>query len=340
MALGGSAALASAAACPPLECPTHHCALEPVASGLVCARGEFYPAPGGVPRFVPPSSYADAFGLQWKRYRRTQLDSYSGTTITAARTRRSLGAGLWERLRGKQVLECGCGAGRFTEVLLGRGANVTSVDLSVAVEANAENFPPSPSHRIVQADIVRLPFAPRQFDVVFCLGVIQHTPDPVRTIRSLAQQVRPGGWLVIDHNTHSLSWATKTAPLFRAVLKRLPPETGLRCTEALVRWLLPVHRSVRRAALAQALLSRVSPVLSYYRALPELDDELQREWALLDTHDSLTAWYRHHLGKRAIRQILEDAGLTSVWCEKGGNGVEARAMARADQGPGLGRPET
>jgi hypothetical protein len=54
---------------------------------------------------------------------------------------------------------------------------------------------------------------------------------------------------------------------------------------------LPLHKSVRNYPAAQAVLSRISPVLSYYHALP-LDDALQREWALLDTHDSLTDRYK------------------------------------------------
>jgi 2-polyprenyl-3-methyl-5-hydroxy-6-metoxy-1,4-benzoquinol methylase len=97
------------------------------------------------------------------------------------------------------VLEAGCGAGRFTEVLLKRGASVTSIDLTDAVAANQENFPQSEHHRIAQADILRLPFSPKQFDAVFCLRVIQHTPSPEAAIAALYDQVRPGGLLVIDH---------------------------------------------------------------------------------------------------------------------------------------------
>ncbi len=70
-------------------------------------------------------------------------------------------------------------------------------------------------------------------------------------------------------------------------------------------------------------MSRVSPVLSYYHALP-LDDELQRQWALLDTHDSLTDWYKHFRTRGQIRTTLERLGAREIWCEYGGNGVEAR----------------
>jgi 2-polyprenyl-3-methyl-5-hydroxy-6-metoxy-1,4-benzoquinol methylase len=311
---------------PPFVCPKHGTELAGQGGELICSERETYRADGGIPRFVDKANYTDAFGLQWTVYRTTQLDSVSGTTITRDRLRRCIGEELWANLEGRNVLECGCGAGRFTEILLDRGAYVTSVDLSSAVEANAANFPVSDRHRVAQADILALPFAPQQFDLVICLGVIQHTPDPEATIAALASHVRPGGWLVIDHYTYSLSWWTKTAPLFRAVLRRLPAEAGLRWTERLVNAFLPLHKATRNLYPAHVLVSRLSPVLCYYRAYPEIDDELQREWALLDTHDSLTDWYRHLRSRKAIRRALELAGLTAICCEKGGNGVEARAM--------------
>jgi SAM-dependent methyltransferase len=240
-----------------------------------------------------------------------------------------LGEELASTIAGKQVLECGCGAGRFTEILLALGAYVTSIDLSDAVEANQENFPQNGTHRVAQADILELPFGPQQFDVVFCLGVIQHTPDPEKTIAHLYSQVKPGGALVIDHYTYSFSWCTKTAPLFRLYLKRLPPDEGLKWTEKCVDNLLPLHKTVQRSRIGQALLSRVSPVLCYWHALPQLTDTQQREWALVDTHDSLTAWHRHARTRRQIVNTLHELGLEDIWCEYGGNGVEARGRRSA-----------
>jgi SAM-dependent methyltransferase len=278
-----------------------------------------------IPRFVSRDPYAEAFGAQWKRYRRTQLDSYTGFPLSRDRARAVLGETLWSTLSGKNVLECGCGAGRFTEVLLSAGARVTSIDLSDAVEANGEGFPPDEGHRIAQADIMRLPFAPFSFDVVFCLGVIQHTPSPEATLESLYQQVRAGGTLAVDHYSHSLSHYTKTALPLRYYYRRLPPDRGLPAIEHLVDRLLPLHRAVRRQPWAQAILSRFSPVLCYYRKFPQFSDELQREWALLDTHDSLTCWYRHSRSRRALRRTLEVLGAEEILCEYGENGVIARA---------------
>jgi len=294
---------------------------------LTCPLGHRWRIHLGIPRMIAQeTNYADAFGLQWNVYRKTQLDSHTKTTISKDRARRCLGEECWSMLESPQrtdVLEVGCGAGRFTEVLIATGAFVSSVDLSCAVEANQENFAQTERHRIFQADATRLPFAPGLYDVVFCLGVIQHTPNPEETIKSLYQQVKIGGWLVIDHYTYNLSHFTKTAPLFRMILRRMPPAQGLKWTQRLVATFFPLHKAAKKNRIAQALLSRVSPVLSYYHSLP-LDDDLQRQWALLDTHDSLTDWYKHFRTKGQIKSILEGLGAGDIWCQYGGNGVEAR----------------
>ena len=303
---------------PPYVCPVDG---EPLDGGsaLRCPGGHEYPVRDGIPRFAG-GRYADAFGAQWLRFRRTQLDSHSGTTISRDRARRCLGP-AWDELDGAEVLECGCGAGRFTEVLLGRGASVTSVDLSAAVDANQANFPQDEGHRVAQADILALPFPPRSYDVVFCLGVVQHTPDPERTIAALYEQVRPGGWLVLDHYSRRLQWWLSTAPLFRAVLKRLPDERGLAATDRVVKLLLPLHRRARGPVATVA--RRVSPVQAYYDKLP-LGDDAQYEWALLDTHDALRDWHKHFRSRAEIERTLRELGLVDVWCVEGGNGVEAR----------------
>jgi SAM-dependent methyltransferase len=309
-------------------CPEHDVLLKTNETNLTCEKGCEYPVRLGILRFVPSSNYSEAFGIQWKRYRKTQLDSYTGLPLSENRLRRCLGEELWETLEGKQVLELGCGAGRFTEILLKRGALVTAIDLSDAVEANQENCPQDEKHRISQADIMALPFKSQQFDVVLCLGVIQHTPSSEQAIAASYEQVKPNGWLVIDHYRPSLAYFSRTAPIFRFFLKRMPPEKSFAFTKKMTDLLLPLHKKVRNFRLAQTFLSRISPLVVYYHGLP-LNDELQEEWALLDTHDSLTDYYKRFRTKRQITTELEKLGLTGIWCEYGGNGVEARGRRPA-----------
>src|SRR4051794_6214440 len=309
---------------PPYVCRTHGRELNIGEHEATCPDGHAFPIDNGMPRFVE-SGYAEAFGRQWRRFGRTQLDSNTGITLSRGRLRRCFG---WSRehdgshAEGKAILEAGCGAGRFTEVLLDiTRAHVTSVDLSDAVVMDAENFPPSERHRIAQADIRSLPFGPRSFDYVMCQGVVQHTPSPEETIAALWEQVKPGGWLVIDHYTWDRSSLTRLGQVWRQLFKHLPAEKKLPAVERTVDLLLPLHKRFQRHGKA---LSRVSPVLSYYHVRPDVPDELQRDWAILDTHDALTAHYQRRRSTGQIRTIMAELGGEEIWVERGGNGVEAR----------------
>lgn len=191
------------------------------------------------------------------------------------------------------------------------------------------NFPRNDRLHVFQADVARLPFRPHQFDL-FCLGVVQHTRWPEKTIGKLYRQVRPGGALVLDHYRLGIRRFTKFGTMaLRPLVKRLPPETALRFTRMLVRILLPLHRAVRKAPPLDVVLSRISPLLTYFRRHPELSDELQYEWALLDTHDALSPKYSRCRSTRRIERILRNLGAVDVQVALGGNGVEARCRRPA-----------
>ena len=327
---------------PELRCPAHRLplsALDPKQEEnprLGCASGCSVPVVGGIPRFVPAETYASSFGLQWNRYRLTQLDSHTGRPISRDRLTRCLGAAP-ESLRGLTVLEAGCGAGRFTEILLGAGARVVALDLSSAVEANRETCRGFSGYFVCQADIVDAPVAPGSFDVVLCLGVVQHTPDPERTMAALASYVKPGGWLVLDHYSYGrqgASWrrlATIAHPraLLRALLTRLPPDVAMQWASTLTRTLLPLHRRLwSRRALPSVLrrsLRVASPVFDYYDRFPDLPPALLAEWSLLDTHDGLTDRYKHFRSLEDVGRTLAACGLVDIETRYAGNGVEARA---------------
>ena len=252
----------------------------------------------GVPRFVN-SSYAAAFGLQWNEFRQTQLDSHTGTRISKDRLVRSLSIPVYKELQNASVLEVGCGAGRFTEVLLETGARVVSIDLSTAVDANALNFPQSDNHLILQADVGSLPFKENSFDYVICLGVIQHTPNPENTIRSLLRVLKPNGWIVIDHYGKNIKWYLRSAPLFRFFLKRLEPKQSFKIVATIYAVSIRFF-SVSENRLYRKLCNIFFPIVFFDKEFPDLPGWAKKEWGLLDSYDSLTDRYKH---RRSVKQI-------------------------------------
>ena len=183
-----------------LACPVCGGGLAEDANALRCATcGRSFPVSRGVPRFVGdgPTDYTENFSLQWNRFRRTQLDSFSGVPISEERFLRQTG---WPpaALAGRLVLDVGCGAGRFAEVALKHGARVVAVDRSKAVEACIENLGTSDRLLVLQADMFNLPLRAGAFDFVYCFGVLQHTPDFELSIQSLVRKAKPGGEIVVD----------------------------------------------------------------------------------------------------------------------------------------------
>ena len=309
---------------PPWMCPQHGVEL----SGnkkLFCEMGCVFESINGVYAFVDTDNYADSFGLQWNTHRLTQLDSFSGLPISRDRLARCFGESAFADVGDKLILEAGCGAGRFTEILVDRGAAVLSLDLSSAVFANAETSPVSHSHRIARADLNNAPVANDTFDVVMCLGVLQHTVSPEQSIRSLCEKVRPGGLLIIDHYSFDWKYYCRLFPVWRQIIKRLSPERALQTVTKLVEWFWPLHIKFKDSRVRGFLLSRISPVLHYLKIYPELSDGQQLDWAILDTHDALTDWYKHFRWPRDIEKILTECNMKIEYLAEAGNGVEARA---------------
>ena len=297
---------------------------------LTCPSGCRFPIVGGIPRFSRGEKYANAFGAQWRRYQRTQLDSHTGAPLSRERLERCLGMPL-SQLAGKTVLECGVGAGRFTELLAAAAGSLVALDHSDAVDANLKTGAGNKPYLLLQADLNRAPLPKRAFDFVICLGVVQHTPSPEQSIASLAEHVNPGGMLVFEHYAKrgllgaASQYLTLGLPL-REVFKRLDPQTGLRATIALSALCDPIRKRTSRFKILDLLASRLLPTACYYGMLPKLSDEMVREWNELDTHDGLTAWYKHQRSPAQIKAHLQSLGLRAVHCERGGNGIEVRAL--------------
>ncbi len=295
--------------------------------GMNSECGHSYQIIRGIPRFVNAENYSDDFGSQWNMFQKTQLDSYTGLDNSEARLARCLRGNLGS-LKGMKVLEPGSGAGRFTEILLKYGAIVHSFDYSNAVEANARNNGNHENLVLVQADIRKMPFPKADYDYVICLGVLQHTPNPEESIKSLWEMLRPGGALIADNYLWNLRFILPppfgvSEPIYRQLILRLPKNVRFKFVKALTDFWFPWHWRFKDSWLIQRILRRVSPVHFYYPDFLLSDRQMYYEWALLDTHDGTTDFYQHRRKPNQIRKLLEAIGATDIVVETGGNGVEA-----------------
>jgi len=264
----------------------------------------------GIPRFVPTENYADNFGLQWNTFRRTQLDSFSGTTITRDRF---FAQTEWkpERMRGSLVLDVGCGAGRFAEIAISTGARVIAVDYSGAVDACALNHAGATNLDVIQADIYAMPFKRAVFDFVYCFGVLQHTPAVRKAFDALPPLVVPGGYLAVDVYPKFWGNVFQGKYLLRPVTKRISKQTLFRMVRRAVPVLLPISTALGRVPRIGRRLRQLLPVANYDGQLPLTKEQL-REWAVLDTYDMLAPLYDSPQSGRPLHEWFTSAGLAEV----------------------------
>jgi SAM-dependent methyltransferase len=215
-------------------------------------------------------------------------------------------------LKGQSVLEAGCGAGRFTEIMVNAGMEVFSLDYSNAVDACLANHGLLPNLHVIQADIYQLPFRREGFDKVFCFGVLQHTPDVRKAFFSLVEFVKPGGKIAVDVYPDTLK-ARLHYPryLLRPVAKRLSPPFLYALVEKAVRVLMPVSIGIKRIPVVGRYLYPIIPVANYWGDLP-LGREMLREWSIIDTFDWLACWYDQPQKASKLRSWFEESGLTHV----------------------------
>ena len=99
-------------------------------------------------------------------------------------------------LNGKTVLDVGCGGGILTESMAGRGAQVTGIDLADKPLKVAQLHLLESGNKVEYRNIAAEDLAcelPQHFDVVTCMELLEHTPDPASIVRACAALAKPGG---------------------------------------------------------------------------------------------------------------------------------------------------
>ncbi len=259
---------------------------------------------------ISDNNYTENFGFQWNKFVKTQIDRKENEISKI----RFFAETKWDKedLTNKNVLEVGSGAGRFSQVILNHtNANLYSVDYSNAVEANyANNGHHEDRFKLFQASIYEMPFVPKQFDKVLCIGVLQHTPDFKQSIKSLVAQVKPGGELVVDFYTVKGWWTKIHAKyLFRPFTKKMSHEKLLKKIQANVGWMIKLYYFLYKIKLG--VLTRFIPIVDIYGTLPykALTAEQIKEWCILDTFDMYSPEHDHPQSISTVKKWVEEFGL-------------------------------
>jgi 2-polyprenyl-6-hydroxyphenyl methylase/3-demethylubiquinone-9 3-methyltransferase len=151
-------------------------------------------------------------------------------------------------VQGLRTLDIGCGGGILTDSLARKGATALGIDLSTkalkvaqlhAMEAQTANV----AYREISAEALALE-APGQYDLVTCMEMLEHVPDPSSIVRACATLVKPGGWVffsTLNRNAKSFLLAIVGAEYVLNMLPRgtheyakmiKPSELGSYCRDA------------------------------------------------------------------------------------------------------------
>lgn len=196
---------------------------------LKCDCGCIFPIKSGVPRMFYKTSEgvkktAVVFSKEWNlfAYEDPQDDTWPGfdsekrisTFMTAFNIKP-------KDLKGKVILDAGCGNGRLSFILTKFGAEVIAIDISSSVENAFKAYKHNKLH-YVQGDLMQIPFDNSSFDYVWCVGVLHHTPDPKKSFDSVALLVKKGGKLYVWVCTFPDTLKINLVYKFRRILVKYP----------------------------------------------------------------------------------------------------------------------
>jgi ubiquinone/menaquinone biosynthesis C-methylase UbiE len=302
----------------PLVNPANGSALRKEGDAYVDSQGNQFPIVNGVMRLVPADNYTASFGFQWNKFQKTQIDRENKNSRQSRD--RFFAETNWDKedLTGKNVLEVGSGAGRFSQIVLDETkANLYSVDYSDAVTANFKNNGHHGDRfHLFQASVYEMPFPNNSFDKVFCFGVLQHTPDFKKSVQCLVDKVKPGGELIIDFYPIKGWWTKVNAKyMFRPWTKKMSHEKLLGKIERNADKLMSSYNFFDKIG-AGKIVNRFLPVCDIKGTLPhDLSKQELKEWVILDTFDMFSPEHDHPQRISTVKKWVEEMGIKVAFAD-------------------------
>ncbi len=243
----------------------------------------------------------DTYSLQWNEFRIVRAEEDAATF----RNRTGLDS---EWLRDAVVLDAGCGMGRYMRVAQASGARlVVGMDLSWSLKGAARVLSGLERVALVRGDLLRVPFLESQFDQIYSLGVLDHTPDPRAAFLQLARLLKPGGRIVIWVYERERPLLEFLKDAQRAVSTRLPLPLLL----GMSRMTAPIGGLKRRLMSSRhRLIERMGVALHLLTLGVSMHPD--SEVRVCDTLDWYAPKYMSRHTKAEVRGWFEAAGLVEI----------------------------
>ena len=274
-----------------------------IVKGKLVSLSNEYEIINSIPRFINKENYSNNFGWQWNKWASVQFEhSNINKPMEGYTTRMFNQITEWnkENLNEKIVLDMGCGSGRFTDVVLSNGGYVIAVDNSSAIDAAKDNLKENLDKALfVQADVLNLPIKDNVVDLSFSIGVLHHTPDPLKGIKESFRTLKKNGEFALSvyskNTNYDLTMVHVWRKVFRAtwpILRQYPPLIYSYLFGGLNHYLAKLNRFLTYP------IKIIFPTIS----LPDL------RWSILDTFDSITTSYQSSHTFYGVYNWLKDSG--------------------------------
>ena len=208
----------------------------------------------------------------------------------------------------KLILECGCGAGPDTEVLLSLGARVISVDIA-GLDFAKKNIGPNANSQLLQASLLDLPLKENSFDIVFCHRVIQHTPNPELVLEEILKYVKPKGDVFVHSYARTLFQMLRWKYFLRPITKRMNPVLLYKLIKFYSPFLFRVTSFFRKfGKIGSAVNHFLIPFLNYrhQKVFKNKSNDWIIEYGIHDTFDALSPKYDSPISSRSFNKTSND----------------------------------
>ena len=191
-----------------------------------------------------------------------------------------------DEVRGKSVLDAGCGTGIFSIIFANKGAGqVTGIDISEGSLQTARSLKDKAgltNTRFQIEDMLQLPFADESFDIVWAWGTVHHTTDPVRAIQELIRVLKKGGFILLAVYTRTR--LTFVHEIIRKTLIRTPKRLWTFLSKVMAFFLAPVvflfkkrEKSRKGEKLEELILDWYFVPIRFYYKPEEIKELLENQ---------------------------------------------------------------